>query len=160
MESILNDISYSKNLNIKIVPAIEPIIKNVLPLNYKYFIDSFEQIPPHKFLGAHEYPFEANFRISITNAEDSKVWLQKFMDLHKVTMRKTQGHTIKVIHYILSKRFHCIHSHAVKSKQGSLQIETPETSTKSTQNRDTDCPAKLKLQIQKNTDQNRPNGVK
>ncbi|CAG8673336.1 19484_t:CDS:2 [Gigaspora margarita] len=152
MESILNDISYSKSLNIKTVPTIEPIIKNVLPLNYKYFMDSFEQIPPYEFLGAHENPFKADFRISITNAEDSKVWLQKFMDLHKVMMRETQGRTIKGIRYILSKRFHCIHSHAVKSKQGNLQIETSETSTKSTRNRDTDCPAKLKIQILKNTD--------
>ncbi|CAG8790730.1 7646_t:CDS:2, partial [Cetraspora pellucida] len=127
--SILNDIFYLKTLNIKTIQTIEPIIKNALPSNYKYFIESFEQILLHEFLGAYENSFITEFYISITNIEDSKVWLQQFIDLHKVTMRETQGRTIKGICYILSKQFYCIHSHIVKSKQGT----------------------KLKIQLQKNT---------
>ncbi|CAG8808724.1 28802_t:CDS:2 [Gigaspora margarita] len=39
------------------------------------------------------------------------------MDLHKVTMRETQGCTIKGVHFIFLKRFYCIHSHTEKLKQ-------------------------------------------
>ncbi|CAG8808790.1 42692_t:CDS:1 [Gigaspora margarita] len=118
MELILNNISYSNTINTKALNIFDPIIKNTLPSNYKYFIDDFEQFPSHNFLGAYKTPFKTNYRINIHTIEVSKEWFQKFMDLHKVTMRETRGRTIKGMHYILSKRFHCIHSHVVKQKQG------------------------------------------
>ncbi|KAF0506073.1 hypothetical protein F8M41_019194 [Gigaspora margarita] len=47
MESILNNVSYSETLNIKILNALDSIIESSLPPNYKYFVDSFKSIPLH-----------------------------------------------------------------------------------------------------------------
>ncbi|CAG8730741.1 2976_t:CDS:1, partial [Gigaspora rosea] len=150
MESLLNNVSYSETLNIKTLNALDSIIKNSLPPNYKYLVDSFKLITSYEFLGAYENPFEAKFRINITTIEDTKVWFQQFMDLHKITMRETQGRTIKGIRYILSKRYHYIHSHTVKLKQGknvttNVDCETSKSEAykKSTRIRDTGCPATL-----------------
>ncbi|CAG8504095.1 9969_t:CDS:1, partial [Scutellospora calospora] len=68
---------------------------------------------------AYDKPFEAKFCVNITIIEQVKLWLEQFTDLHKVTMRESQGRTIKGVRYLLSKWFYCIHSHIVKLKQGS-----------------------------------------
>ncbi|CAG8629437.1 7704_t:CDS:2 [Cetraspora pellucida] len=150
MELILNDISYSETINMKDLNIFESIIKKALPSNYKYFIESFEQISSHSFLDAYETPFKASCRINILTIEESEAWLQKFMDMHKITMRETHGRTIKEIHYILSKWFHCIHSHIVKLKQGIKN--NGETNMKNTQEQNTNCPATLSIQLLKRSD--------
>ncbi|KAF0356171.1 hypothetical protein F8M41_014815 [Gigaspora margarita] len=162
MELILNNISYSDTINTKALNIFDPIIKNTLPSNYKYFIDDFEQFPLYNFLGAYKTPFKTNYHINIHTIEESKEWLQKFMDLHKVTMRETRGCTIKDVHYILSNRFHCIHSHAVKQKQGkknnnesyveNTQIQDINCPVENTRIRDTNCPATLSIQVLKRSD--------
>ncbi|CAG8691915.1 19659_t:CDS:2, partial [Cetraspora pellucida] len=91
MELILNEISYSETINMKDLNIFESIIKKVLPSNYKYFIESFKQISSHSFLGAYEMPFKASCRINILTIEESEAWLQKFIDMHKITMRETRG---------------------------------------------------------------------
>ncbi|CAG8786385.1 13693_t:CDS:1, partial [Gigaspora rosea] len=128
------------------------ILQHALPKNYEYAITSFKKIPAHKFLGAYDKPFEAEFCINITTIEQVKLWLQDFTDLHKVTMRETQGRSIKGVRYLLSKRFHCIHSHVVKLKQGTqnknlvsndVEIEKSEDFVNDTRSRNTNCPAVL-----------------
>ncbi|CAG8799654.1 7330_t:CDS:2, partial [Cetraspora pellucida] len=94
------------------------ILECVLLQNYNYVIDSFKTILPLNFLDAFSDPFEAKFRINVCTINDAKVWLDKFSNLHKVTMRETQGRIIKDVKYLLSKRFYCVHSHLVKLKQG------------------------------------------
>ncbi|CAG8821110.1 8206_t:CDS:2, partial [Cetraspora pellucida] len=73
-----------------------------------------------------------------------------FLDLHKVTMRETSGRTIKGVRYILSKRFHCIHSHTVKLKQE--KHNNSETNIERTRMRDTNCSATSSIQLLKRTD--------
>ncbi|CAG8622325.1 9575_t:CDS:2, partial [Scutellospora calospora] len=128
MELILNDISYSEAIDIKTINTFDPVIKNALPCNYKYFIDLFEQIQLYSFLGAYETPFKINCRINILTIEESKVWLQQFMNLHKVTMRETHDCTVKGKH------------------------KNDESYTVNTRIRDTNCPTTLSIQILKRTD--------
>ncbi|CAG8838995.1 5469_t:CDS:1, partial [Cetraspora pellucida] len=110
----------------------------------------FKPIQPHSFLDAYETPFKITCYINIVTIEESQVWFQKFTDLHKVTMRETSGHTIKGVRYILSKWFHCIHSHTVKLKQG--KHDNSETNIERTRMRDTNCPAMSSIQLLKRTD--------
>ncbi|CAG8819532.1 25770_t:CDS:1, partial [Gigaspora margarita] len=150
MELILNDISNSEAINAKALNALDFIIKKALPSSYKYFIKHFEQISSHNFLGAYEMPFKVDCCINISTIKESKEWIQRFIDLHKVMMRETHERTIKGIHYILSKRFHCIHSYVVKIKQGIK--DNCEIHIENARIRDTDCSSILSIQLLKRSD--------
>ncbi|CAG8844880.1 5295_t:CDS:1, partial [Gigaspora margarita] len=109
-----------------------------------------------KFLGAFSEPFEAKFRVNIYTADKIKAWLEEFSDLHKITMRETQGRVIKGVKYLYSKWFHCAHSNIVKLKQG-RKVKKDHENTNPTKNEkseiintrkwNTECPAILSIQL-------------
>ncbi|CAG8454928.1 8112_t:CDS:1 [Cetraspora pellucida] len=103
MELILNNLFYSRTLNIKIINTFDSVIKSLLPSNYKYFVESIEQISPYEFLYAYEKPFKSEFCINIKTIDEVKLWLQQFINLYKVILRETQGYTVKGTCFILSK---------------------------------------------------------
>ncbi|CAG8773146.1 25014_t:CDS:2, partial [Gigaspora rosea] len=154
----VSHISLSDNIKLQHITNINLItLEHALPFNYNYVIDSFEAIQALNFLGAFSEPFETKFHVNIYTVDNAKIWLEEFSELHKITLRETQGRIIKGVRFLLSKRFHCAHSHMVKLKQGQKgknnHIDINDEGEKkseviSTRKRDTDCSATLSIQLQ------------
>ncbi|CAG8797572.1 3502_t:CDS:1, partial [Gigaspora rosea] len=75
---------------INIIPAHLTILHNTLPKNYNY-VDSFKTVQHYSFLGAQEEPFKLKLHMNTCTVESTIMWFNEFTDLHKVTMRETQG---------------------------------------------------------------------
>ncbi|CAG8546267.1 22950_t:CDS:2 [Cetraspora pellucida] len=50
------------------------ILRNALPQNYNYIIDSFEAAQLYNFLGAQEEPFKLKFHINTCTIDSTKAW--------------------------------------------------------------------------------------
>ncbi|CAG8846926.1 34007_t:CDS:2, partial [Gigaspora margarita] len=119
VQTVIPHIFLSHNMEQQNITTVNLVtLERSLPSNCNYVIDSFESIEAFNFLGAFSEPFEVKFRVNICTINDIEKWFDEFSDLHKTTMRETQGQIIKGVKYLFSKRFHCIHSHVVKLKQG------------------------------------------
>ena len=66
-------------------------LQSILPADYMYHIETFEELPKSTFLGARAAYFKTKFYIKLDNEAAARQWLQKFEDKSHTTYRILKG---------------------------------------------------------------------
>ncbi|CAG8648637.1 21085_t:CDS:1, partial [Gigaspora rosea] len=104
IQTSIPHIFLSQNIELQKITVINlATLEHSLLLNYCYIVDSFKPFQALNFLGAFSEPFEAKFRVNVCTVDDTMKWFDEFSNLHKTTIRETQGRIIKGVKYLLSK---------------------------------------------------------
>ena len=123
------------------------VLKQILPQNYTYLIQNFNDMPPYRTLENFEVPnFELNMFVDVDSKEAASEWVTEFQSYSKTTMTQTKGYGIKENRVLFREKRHCIHSHEVKKKQGkNTLIKRPQ----SLQARDVNCTATIHIRLER-----------
>ena len=66
-------------------------LQSVLPSDYSYHVETFEELPKSTFLGAPTACFKTKFYIKLDTEVAARQWLQKFEDKSHTTYRILKG---------------------------------------------------------------------
>lgn len=105
------------------------VLKPILPENYTYLIQNFNDLPPCRTQENFEIPnFKLDMFVDVDSEEEAHKWFTEFQSWSKTTMTETKGFEIKGNRVIFRELRHCIHSSQVKKKQGHRIIKRPRSS--------------------------------
>jgi len=95
--------------------SLPEILKSVLPKNYTYKIQSFNQLSPYQT--QENFEIQLDTFVNINTAEQASEWFTEFESHSKSTMSETKGFKITGKRVLFRELCHCIHSNKVKKKQ-------------------------------------------
>lgn len=131
-------------------------LHEILPPGRNYLLYAFCAVPAEDFLGAPE-SFHACLRVDIRTAEEAEAFIDDLNTTSMTTFRMTNKYSaakLKGVQSFYHGDFHCIHSLAVKMKQGKGAVEKElerDPSDGKTRRRCTQCPTMLRLYVQGRT---------
>ncbi|PKC02582.1 hypothetical protein RhiirA5_380859 [Rhizophagus irregularis] len=95
--------------------SLPEVLKSILPQNYSYLIENFNELPSYRTTENFIIPqFELDVFVDIDNEEKAREWFMAFESKSKTTMPETKRYEFKGKHILFREMRHCIHSDKVK----------------------------------------------
>lgn len=117
-------------------------LQSVLPCDYSYHLQNFEELPKSNFLGAPSVCFKAKFYVKLDTEAAARQWLQKFEDKSRTTYRILKGCEPAGSIIVFKTVKHCQHFRKYFPKGN-----VPKRGAKSLRQKKTECPGRLTLRI-------------
>ena len=117
-------------------------LQSVLPSDYSYHLQTFEELQNSSFLGAPAACFKAKFYIKLDNEAAARQWLQKFEDKSHTTYRILKGSKPAGSIIVFKTVKHCQHFRKYFPKG-----KVPKRRENSLRQKKTECPSRLTLRI-------------
>ena len=122
------------------------VLKSVLPQDYTYLIQNFNNLQPYQTQENFEVAnFELDAFVDVSSEEEASKWIVAFESHSRTTMAETKGFKINGNKVLFRKLRHCIHSNQVKKKQGNRVTKHQHSSRM----RNTDCTATIHIRLER-----------
>ncbi|CAB4429129.1 unnamed protein product [Rhizophagus irregularis] len=106
------------NLQVFSWNSLPEVLKSILPQNYSYLIENFNELPSYRTTENFIIPqFELDVFVDIDNEERAREWFMAFESKSKTTMPETKRYEFKGKHVLFREMRHCIHSDKVKKNK-------------------------------------------
>lgn len=117
-------------------------LQSILPSDYIYHVETFEELPKSTFLGAPSAFFKTKFYIKLDTEAAARQWLQKFEDKSHTTYRILKGSKPAGSIIVFKTVKHCQHFRKYFPKG-----RVPKRGEKTLRQKKTECPSRLTLCI-------------
>ena len=117
-------------------------LQSVLPTDYSYHLQTFEELPKGNYLGAPSVCFRAKFYVKLDTETAARQWLTRFEQTSHTTYRVLKGSKPagSIIQFKTVK--HCQHFRKYFPAD-----KVPKQGGKSLRQKKTECPSRLTLRV-------------
>ena len=126
-----------------------PDLQSLLPSNYSYHLELYEDMPKGDFLGAPAECFRAKFYIKLETEEAASNWIADFQQTTQTTYRILKGSKTTGSLILFKTLRHCQHY-----RKYFPPGQVPKKGEMSLRQKKTDCPSRLTLRVYCNRPRN------